>query len=145
MRRTDALELAAPHGLIKPAVDPDSAPWWEGLEHGQVRAQRCMQCGHLYAPASPTCPACGSRGAVWERLSGRGRIYSWTTVHHAMDPAFDADVPYSVVAVDLEEGPRVLGRLLEGAGAAGLLVQAQIYEVQGQALLGFRPTRREDG
>ena len=62
----------------------------------------------------------------------------------ALDPAFVDDVPYTVAAVDLEEGPRVIGRLLDGGGAAGLAVTAEIYRAQGQALLGFAPERPED-
>ena len=138
-------EPAPPQGLIPPKVAPDSAPWWDGLNHGELRVQRCARCGALFAPASPTCQECGARGATWERLSGHGRVYSCVTVCRAMDPMFDDDVPYSVVAMDLDEGPRVIGRLLEGAGAAGMPVVADIYRIDDQPLLGFRPAERKGG
>lgn len=130
---------AEPHGLIAPLVDPDSAPWWEGLERGELRAQRCRACGATFAPASPTCPECGAREFDWRTLSGKGKVYSWVKVWIAMDPAFEDDVPYSIAVVELDEGPRVVGRLLEGDGADGLAVEAEVYRVDGQALLGFRP------
>lgn len=132
--------MPAPRGLIAPNPDPDSIPWWEGLERGELRAQTCNSCGTTFAPPTPTCPACGARDYAWTTLSGRGRVYSWVKVHIAMDPAFENDVPYSIVVVELEEGPRVVGRLLEGEGTDGLAVEAQVYRVEGQALLGFRPS-----
>jgi uncharacterized OB-fold protein len=131
--------MSEPSGFIAPNPDPDSIPWWEGLAQGEVRAQRCNRCGAMFAPPTPTCPECGARDYEWRTLSGRGRVYSWVKVRIAMDPAFEGDVPYSIAVVDLEEGPRVVGRLLDVDGADGLPVEAQVYRVEGQALLGFRP------
>jgi hypothetical protein len=37
-------------------------------------------------------------------------VYSWVVVHIALDPAFAGEVPYAIVTVDLEEGPRVFAR-----------------------------------
>jgi uncharacterized OB-fold protein len=48
--------------------------------------------------------------------SGRGSVHSWTVAHHAFHPAFKNDLPYTLVTVDLEEGPRALGRLDVSAG-----------------------------
>ena len=131
--------MTEPRGLIAPNPDPDSASWWEALDHGELRAQGCNRCGATFAPPTPTCPECGARDFGWYTLSGRGRVYSWIRVRIAMDPAFERDVPYSIAVVELEEGPRVVGRLLRCEGADGLAVQAEIYRVEGQALLGFRP------
>jgi uncharacterized OB-fold protein len=59
-------------------------------------------------------------------------------IHRALHPAFAGDVPYTVAAVDLDEGARVFGRLLEGEAEAGAAVEAVVYRVEQQALLGFR-------
>ena len=90
----------------------------------------------------PTCPECGSRDWVWRALRGRGCVYAWVTVHQALDPIFEDDVPYSIAVVEMEEGPRFVGRLLENDGRPGMPVTAEIYRVDGQALLGFRSTAR---
>jgi uncharacterized protein len=73
--------------------------------------------------------------------SGRGKIYSWVTVHRALDPVFADDVPYTIVAVDLTEGPRMFGRLCgeNSVPKAELEVIARVYEVRGQRLVGFAP------
>jgi uncharacterized OB-fold protein len=45
--------------------------------------------------------------STWERASGRGRVFSWTVTHRAVDPAFDP--PYAIVVVETDEGPRLVG------------------------------------
>ena len=45
----------------------------------------------------------------WQRVSGRGRVYSHIVVHAA--PAFfAAAAPYTLVVVDLEQGLRLVTR-----------------------------------
>jgi uncharacterized OB-fold protein len=51
----------------------------------------------------------------WVEVSGRGRLYSATRVH-AGPKRFAADLPYAVGIVDLEEGVRLVARLLGEAG-----------------------------
>ncbi len=55
------------------------------------------------------CPECQSFDFEWALASGRGTIYSYTVVHHQTHPAFP--VPYTIVLVELEEGPRLVGQL----------------------------------
>lgn len=57
------------------------------------------------------CTACGSEGFGWTEASGAATLHSWTVLHHAFDPAFAREVPYTVVIVDLAEGPRLMARL----------------------------------
>jgi uncharacterized OB-fold protein len=46
-------------------------------------------------------------------------VFSWTTVHQAVHPAF-TDVPYAVLVVEMEEGVRMIGGLtaLDPSGLA---------------------------
>src|SRR6267143_1957319 len=48
----------------------------------------------------------------WRPASGRGRISTWTVVHKAWFPAFAADIPYNVVQVELDEGPRLTANVV---------------------------------
>ena len=61
-------------------------------------------CGTWRHPPRHRCAACGSLATHVGARTGRGRIFSWTITHQALDPAFE--VPYAVVVVELEEGPR---------------------------------------
>jgi uncharacterized OB-fold protein len=52
-------------------------------------------------------------------LSGKGKIYSYCTYYRVLNPAF-TDVPYTVVMVELDEGPVIIGRLLNGPAEAAI-------------------------
>jgi uncharacterized OB-fold protein len=127
-------------GFVPPAIDEDSRAWWQAVSERRLLLPRCGGCGLTWFPPAPGCPRCGGAGISLREASGRGRIYSWVVVERALDPVFARDVPYTIVAVDLDEGARMVGRLLAPAGAgwcAGTPVRASFYEVEGQALVGF--------
>jgi uncharacterized OB-fold protein len=48
-----------------------------------------------------------------------GAIYSFVTVHAAVSPAAAALLPYTVATVQLDDGPRLVGRV-EPTGGAGI-------------------------
>ena len=99
----------APAQYQKPLPEPSaiSAPFWEGLRAGELNLQRCLECErHVFYPRS-VCPHCLSNRLEWTAASGRGRVYSYTVVRRAMNPAFAADVPYVFAIVELDEGPRM--------------------------------------
>jgi uncharacterized OB-fold protein len=54
------------------------------------------------------CPHCASARYAWERLSGRGRLYSWTVIHRSVDPDWQARTPYIAAIVAIEEQEDVL-------------------------------------
>jgi hypothetical protein len=90
----------SPHGL--------TAEFYAHLAAGELRLQRCDACGRWRHPPRVLCGACGSDRWAWQRVSGRGSIYTWTVTHQALVPPFADDVPYGVVVVELEEGPRLV-------------------------------------
>jgi uncharacterized OB-fold protein len=71
----------------------------------------CRNCDALVVPPKMVCPFCGGADLNRVRLSGKGSIYSYTVIHVA-SPRFADDVPYTVAVVELDEGPRITGRLL---------------------------------
>jgi uncharacterized OB-fold protein len=125
------------HGEVTPDVDLDSRDWWAAVSAGRFLLPACGECGYRWFPPTPRCPRCASASVRLESASPRGSIYSWIVVHRALDEAFLADTPYTVVAVDLEDGARMFGRLLDGEPAPGRAVEARSYIVGTSALLGF--------
>ena len=133
-------ELEAGDGVLPPISDRDSDPWWEALRAGQLKVPRCGDCGATWFPSTPGCPECGGSHVQLVVSSGRGQLYSWVVVNRALNPAFSTDAPYTIVAVDLDDGARMVGRLLTKGAAplcAGEPLSAVIYTVQGQTLVGF--------
>lgn len=68
----------------------------------RFRLQQCIDCQLLRYPPTTACPFCASASAQWVPVEGRGEIHSYTEVHHAIQPAFKAHVPYCVLLVDLD-------------------------------------------
>ncbi len=129
----------AQHGVLQPLADEDSRWWWEGIAQQRLLLPRCTKCARYFFPPQPTCPYCGS--SQWEPIeaSGHGRVYSWVVVHVPLDPAFQRDVPYTIAAVELDEGPRVFGRVNDEALISeGAPAQAIFYTVDDVPLLGFK-------
>lgn len=96
------------------APDEESAAYWEGLRQHRLLLQRCPACGRHRVPALPSCPWCGGVETDTVEAMGQGRIYSWVTVHRPLTATWRHEVPYTVVVVDLAEGCRAIGRLLDG-------------------------------
>lgn len=122
---------------LVPEPDGDDAAYWAALGRGVLEVSACSACGHRWGRPLPGCPRCGAPEVASVSTDGRGAIYSWVVVRRALDPAFVDEVPYTVVAVDLEGGGRVLGRLLDGEPSAGQHVALRPYEAHGHTLPGF--------
>jgi len=98
---------------IVPKEDALTRPYWEGARRQQLLLQHCRACGHVWHPPTPICPACQAKDYDWQPACGRGRIYSYTVVHHPAHVAVKDAVPYLVALVTLEEGPRVVANILD--------------------------------
>jgi Predicted nucleic-acid-binding protein containing a Zn-ribbon len=38
-------------------------------------------------------------------------VYSWTVTHRPIDPGFADELPYAILVVETDEGPRLVGNL----------------------------------
>lgn len=97
---------------LLPALTVENTPFWDGLRAGRLVVQACGSCGVSRFPIAPICPNCGSDKVQWRELSGRGTIFSWVRYHRSYLPEFQDLLPYVVVLVQLENGPRMFGRLV---------------------------------
>jgi hypothetical protein len=101
----------AEYTKLVPTPTADTQPYWDGLNEGRLRLQCCADCGKLRHYPRPVCDACFSMNATWKDASGNGRVHSWTVTHHAFHPGWKADLPYTLVTVDLDEGVRMQAQL----------------------------------
>jgi uncharacterized OB-fold protein len=87
--------------------------------HWRLRKQRyglvgevCEHCDAKVFPPRDICPSCGEEAKTLYNFSGRGEVYSYTTVFEA--PAgFEDNAPYTVAMIKLEEGPLVTAQLTD--------------------------------
>lgn len=98
---------AAPYLGPLPAVTSLNRPFWEGLREHRLVAPRCTACGRCWLPPGPWCPTCWSKDFGWAELSGRGTVTSWVRFHQQYYREGPFEVPYPVLEVTLEEGPRL--------------------------------------
>jgi uncharacterized OB-fold protein len=124
-------------------------------------AAKCRYCGAINLPLGVNCLKCG-KVLEYEpqKLSGRGKIYCFTTISRGgSPPEFSAQQnlvgSYPVGVVELDEGPRIVAQMTDCRAEdlkIGLEVEStfrRIYDDDGMIRYGikFRPVRtsREDG
>ncbi len=110
---------------LVPEPTADTRPYWDALHEGKFRLQRCAACKKVRHYPRPVCDACYSMDAEWFEASGRGMMHSWTITHHAFLPALKADLPYTLLTVDLEEGVRMQAQG-RGIGEAELRIGLKV-------------------
>lgn len=87
--------------------------------HWRLRKQRyglvgevCDHCDAKVFPPRDICPSCGEEAKTLYTFSGKGEVYSYTTV---FDPpaGFEETAPFMVAMIKLEEGPLVTAQLTD--------------------------------
>jgi uncharacterized OB-fold protein len=96
---------------LRPAVNQDTAFFWEGVKKGELRIQSCTDCGLLRHPPGPLCPHCRSAGRSYMVASGEGTLYSYVVHHHPPVPG--RETPFVVGVVELPEGVRIVGNVVD--------------------------------
>jgi len=96
-----------------PQPTADTQPYWDAARKGDLLLQRCDSCRRYQFYPRPYCVKCLSIDVSWVPSAGRGVIYTYTVIHRAAHPALEARAPYAVVAVDLEEGVRLMANLVQ--------------------------------
>ena len=99
--------------LPLPLPGPDDQAFWEGAKRHELLIQRCTGCGALRFWGRPMCSQCQSFDSEAVHASGRGTIWSFTTTYHGWSRAWREAVPYTVVVVQLDEGPRMTSNLVD--------------------------------
>ena len=89
-------------------MGPLAQYFWDGCAACELRHRRCAACGTRQSFPRDFCPACGSTDLEWQVSAGRGTVHAVTVVTRAPTDAFRALVPYAIILVDLDEGPRMM-------------------------------------
>ncbi|MBK8308216.1 MAG: OB-fold domain-containing protein [Gammaproteobacteria bacterium] len=98
-----------------PVLEGLSGEFYAWCRQGELRFQRCTDCGTFRHVPRELCAQCNSFAWEWARSSGRGTVYTWTVVQRALHPAFANDTPLAPVVVEMEEGVRLLGNMVDCA------------------------------
>jgi uncharacterized OB-fold protein len=99
----------------------DTKQFWEGAKRGKLLFQACAHCHTVQFPPRQHCASCWAATVEWKESAGKGVVESFTIVRRAPTQEFRAKVPYVVVAVQLDEGFRMITNLL-GEDALGISI-----------------------
>jgi len=127
---------------ILPTLSELNRPFWDGCAQGELRLQQCDRCRHVRYPISDICPRCLSPEHQWQKLSGRGAILSWIVFQRPYNEAWEQHVPYNVVLVELEEGPRLFSNVVPLDRTdlrVGMPVRVIFEQLDGVAVPRFAP------
>ena len=89
--------------LVIPENDSEWNEHFKLARSHRLMLRACGECGLMRYPPSHGCPYCGALAWSWREASGRGHIYSYEMVAHAIQPGFREWTPYPVVLVELDE------------------------------------------
>lgn len=137
-------------GLPRPAPSDLDQPFWEALQHNELKLQRCAGCGKFQWGPEWLCHRCHSFDLHFEAVSPTGLIYSYERVWHPVHPALKDQGAYLIVLVELPQadGVRVVGNLLGdptqkvviGSAVTGVFEHHASTESQpGYSLLQWEP------
>ena len=86
--------------------------WRLQTQRYRLVGEICEQCGNKLFPPRDVCPECEAPAKTPFTFSGRGEVYSYSTVHYP-PRGFEEFAPYPVAMVQLEEGPLVTAQLTD--------------------------------
>lgn len=96
-----------------PTIQPWTEAFWKAARQHQLVIQYCSDCqSYIFYPRK-RCPECWSSSLEWKPASGRASVYTFTVTRDMVEPKFMPDLPYILALVDLEEGVRMMTRIVE--------------------------------
>jgi uncharacterized OB-fold protein len=127
--------------LIPIDDDHDTAGYFAAAKEHRLVVRTCQSCGRTLHLPRQHCYHCRSFDSYWKEVPGQGRLYSWTTVEHGVQPGYD--VPFTIVLVELDGLPevRLVGNL-DGRPQleAGMAMQVRWDEIgEGVVIPNWEP------
>ena len=90
-----------------PANEQLTKPFWEAAKRKELIIPYCNSCSNLFFYPREVCPNCFSKDLTWKKMSGNGRVYSYTHVRQSVHPSFQSSHGHIYAIVELDEGPKI--------------------------------------
>ncbi len=84
----------------------------KALKRNKLLGLKCNECGAVTVPPKIACRKCASNDMDIVELKGNGKIQTFTVVNVAAEGR-EGEVPYIIVLVELDEGPWIMGNLID--------------------------------
>lgn len=92
--------------------EPDTGPFWAATAEHRLTYQVCRACSGVVFYPRGHCTHCTSTDLEWRGSTGQGTIYTYSIVRDNRVPGFAELVPYVVAYVDVDEGFRLMTRIV---------------------------------
>jgi uncharacterized protein len=119
--------------LNAPKVLPEAAPFWQATAQGKLLLKRCTDCDKVHFYPRDVCPHCMSLATEWIPASGKGVIYSYST----MKRPGASDQTYTLAFITLEEGVTIMSNLVN-CDLSALAIGAKVSVL-------FAPSKTREG
>ena len=123
-----------------------SIQYWRNKDrYYRLIGSKCENCGDEFFPPVYRCRECGSEKIKDKEMPKTGRIVTYTQLHEPL-PGFEAQAPFYLAVVELENGARVLTQLVDsppetimsGSRVAATIRRARVDGDSGQIVYGFK-------
>src|SRR5678815_2549718 len=94
--------------LPAPSVSAETQAYWDAAAKGKLLVRKCTSCGELHHYPRMICPFCFSDKTEWIEGSGKGKVYSHSTMASKTDG-------FTIAYVTLAEGPTMLTHIVDAA------------------------------
>lgn len=84
----------------------------KSLKRGKLLGLKCNDCGTITIPPKMVCSKCTSTNMERTEVKGNGKIQTFTTNFVAAEGR-ECEAPYVIVMVELDEGPWIMGNLID--------------------------------
>ena len=132
--------------ISRPLPEPNecTAYYWSAAQNHRLVLQRCPNCEVIQFYPRALCTNCLSDRLDWIEASGKGQVYSHTTVHRVLTPGFEESVPYVVAVIELDEGVRLISQVVNcepGHVSVGMSVEVVFETVSDDVTIPkFQPS-----
>ncbi|WP_175867206.1 Zn-ribbon domain-containing OB-fold protein [Burkholderia contaminans] len=123
-------ETHLPNSWPQPYRLLDAQPYWDALADEKLTYQRCTACRESVWPAHSFCTHCGAKSLDWAQSSGRGEIYSFSTITRGPTPVWAGIVPYTVGFIRMDEGYFLFSQIDEAPEAIRIGQRVEVRFVQ---------------
>jgi uncharacterized OB-fold protein len=97
-----------PRVMPSPGATPENEAFIAAAREGRLMLRWCDDCGKTHWYPRAVCPHCLSSKTQWKPASGRGAVYSYSTMQRV-------EPPYTLAYVTLDEGPTMMTNLVGAA------------------------------
>ncbi|MDG6902137.1 MAG: Zn-ribbon domain-containing OB-fold protein [Nitrososphaerota archaeon] len=119
--------------------------WRQRDRYYRLIGSKCTECGAEFFPPVYKCRKCGSESVEDREMPKNGKILTYTQLHEPL-PGFEAEAPFFLAVVELENGGRVLSQVVDcpeesvriGAKVRAVVRRVRVDGESGQILYGYK-------